>query len=117
MDRQSILGYALIFILLVVWMWVNSPRPTQQAEQQKPVPTQTAQQDSARRAQVQPVQPKAVTPVEPLGKFFTTHDKGAERTITIETDLYIAELTTKGGLLKRWELKKYKTWTDTQYSL
>ena len=110
MDRQSIVGYTLIFILLVVWMWVNSPRPTQQAEQQKAVPTQTAQQDSAKRAQVQPVQPKAAMPIEPLGKFFAARDKGVERTVMIETDLYIAELTTKGGLLKRWELKKYKTW-------
>lgn len=112
MDRQSILGYILIFILLVVWMWVNSPKPTPQAEQQKGVATHTAQQDSVKRAPTQTAQPKAQaqTPADPLGKFFAGRDKGRERTITIETDLYTAELSTKGGVVKRWELKKYKTW-------
>jgi YidC/Oxa1 family membrane protein insertase len=110
MDRQSILCYILIFILLVVWMWVNSPRPTQQGAQPQTVPTQATQQDTARRIEARAVQPSEPTGVEPLGKFFAGRDKGVERTITIETDLCIVELTSKGGLLKRWELKKYKTW-------
>jgi YidC/Oxa1 family membrane protein insertase len=114
MDRQSILGYILIFILLVVWMWMSSPKAGQQAEQQKAVATQLAQQDSARRAAakvVQPtVQPPAEKSVDPLGKFFAGRDKGQEQVITIESDFYIAEISTKGGVVKRWELKKYKTW-------
>ena len=114
MDRQSILGYILIFVLLVVWMWINSPKPGQQAEQPKAVATQAAQQDSVRRAAAaiaqQRVQVQTDKPVDPLGKFFVGRDKGQERTITIESDLYIAEISTKGGVIKRWELKKYKTW-------
>ena len=114
MDRQSILGYILIFILLVVWMWMSSPKPGQQAEQQKAVATQAAQQDSVRRAAAAVVQPvkQAPTekPVDPQGKFFAGRDKGREQIITIESDLYIAEISTKGGVVKRWELKKYKTW-------
>jgi YidC/Oxa1 family membrane protein insertase len=114
MDRQSILGYILIFILLVVWMWMSSPKPGQQADQQKAVATQMAQQDSARRAAAAVVQPVTQTPtdkvIDPLGKFFAGRDKGQERLITIESDLFIAEISTKGGVVKRWELKKYKTW-------
>ncbi|MCX6145367.1 MAG: membrane protein insertase YidC [Ignavibacteriales bacterium] len=115
MDRQSILGYILIFILLVVWMWMSSPKQGQQAEQQKTVATQLAQQDSARRAAAAVVQPAASQaptekPVDPLGKFFSGRDKGQEQIITIESDLFIAEISTKGGVVKRWELKKYKTW-------
>ena len=114
MDRQSILGYILIFILLVVWMWMSSPKAGQQAEQQKAVATQMAQQDSARRAAAAVVQPANQVPteklVDPLGKFFAGRDKGQEQVITIESDLFIAEISTKGGVVKRWELKKYKTW-------
>ncbi len=114
MDRQSILGYILIFILLVVWMWMSSPKPGQQAEQQKAVATQLAQQDSARRAAASVVQPITQAPteksVEPLGKFFAGRDKGREQIITIESDLYRAEISTKGGVVRRWELKNYKTW-------
>jgi YidC/Oxa1 family membrane protein insertase len=112
MDRQSIIGYILIFILLVVWMWMSSPKPGQQAEQQRAVATQTAQQDSARHAT--PASPTVQTPKEtvadPLGKFFLGRDKGQDQVITIESDLYTVEISTKGGLIKKWELKKYKTW-------
>jgi YidC/Oxa1 family membrane protein insertase len=107
MDRQSILGYILIFILLVVWMWMSSPKPGQQTEQQKAVATQLAQQDSARRAAAAVVQPAASQVptdklVDPLGKFFVGRDKGQEQVITIESDLFIAEISTKGGVVKRW---------------
>ena len=110
MDRQSILGYVLIFLLLVVWMWVNSPKQTPQAEQLKPVPTQTAKRDSTKRVDTLRAQVKEAAQANPLGKFFVGRDKRPDRTITIETDLYIAEISLKGGVIKRWELKKYKTW-------
>jgi YidC/Oxa1 family membrane protein insertase len=110
MDRQSILGYILIFLLLVIWMWVNSPKQTQQAEQSKPVPTLASKQDSVRRLDTLRVQVKETAQTNPLGKFFVGRDKRVDRTFTIETDLYIAEISLKGGLIKRWELKKYKTW-------
>ena len=110
MDRQSILGYILIFVLLVVWMWMNSPKQGQQAQQPKAVATQTAQQDSSKRVDTVRAQPKEVVQANPLGKFFAGRDKGVDRTITIETDLYVAEISLRGGLIRRWELKKYKTW-------
>ncbi|MCX6132469.1 MAG: membrane protein insertase YidC [Ignavibacteriales bacterium] len=110
MDRQSILGYILIFVLLVVWMWMNSPKQTQQPQQQKAVATQIAPQDSSKRVDTLRVQQKENTQADPLGKFFAGRDKGVDRTIRIETDLYIAEIASRGGLIKRWELKKYKTW-------
>ncbi len=110
MDRQSILGYILIFILLVVWMWMNSPNQTQQSQQPKAVATQSVQQDSSKRVDTLRAQPKEVIQANPLGKFFAGRDKGVDRIITIETDLYIADISLRGGLIKRWELKKYKTW-------
>ena len=45
-----------------------------------------------------------------LGTFFAGRDKGDEKIVIIKTDLYTAEVTTKGGLLRKWELNGYKTW-------
>lgn len=69
-----------------------------------------AKQDSAKRVDTLRAQVKETAQANPLGKFFVGRDKRVDRTITIETDLYIAEISLKGGLIKRWELKKYKTW-------
>jgi YidC/Oxa1 family membrane protein insertase len=110
MDRQSIIGYVLIFVLLVVWMLVNTPKQTQQPQQSKPVATQPAPQDSVKRIDTLRAQAKQTSTADPLGKYFAGRDKGLDRTITVESDLFIAEVSLKGGVLKKWELKKFKTW-------
>jgi YidC/Oxa1 family membrane protein insertase len=48
--------------------------------------------------------------VNPYGKFFSDRAKGTEKIISIETDFYSAEISSKGGVLKKWELKQFKTW-------
>jgi YidC/Oxa1 family membrane protein insertase len=110
MDRQSILGYVLIFILLVVWMWMNSPQPSQQTSQGKQTAPTTITRDSVKRAEPQKVKADSAAPVDPLGKFFAGRNRGVDRIITIETDLFTAEISAKGGLIKRWQLKNYTTW-------
>lgn len=107
MDRQALLGYILIFLLLVIWMWMNTPPPADPSVQQQ----QITAQDTVKPAPVKiEAEQKPQTLSQPFGQFFTGREKGADRSITIETDLFIAELTAKGGLIKKWELKNYKTW-------
>ncbi|MEK6755364.1 MAG: membrane protein insertase YidC [Bacteroidota bacterium] len=109
MDRQAILGYILIFVLLVAWLWLNSPRPDQQEVSKPEVHTQAQPHDSVKQKEPEQPREKAAM-VEPLGKFFAGRGTGSEKVVTIETDLYTAEITTRGGLVKKWELKKYSTW-------
>jgi YidC/Oxa1 family membrane protein insertase len=45
-----------------------------------------------------------------LGRYFSHLAKDGEKVLTIETDLYRAEVTTHGGQLRKWELKEYETW-------
>ncbi|MEK7264353.1 MAG: membrane protein insertase YidC, partial [Bacteroidota bacterium] len=45
-----------------------------------------------------------------LGKYFAPFASGSEKIFTVETDVFKAEFTSKGGMLKRWELKEYTTW-------
>lgn len=108
MDRQSTIGFILIFIVLVVWMWLNSP-----TQRPKPVEqtTKTGQaKDTIKADRQKPLESKAIQENNPYGKFFSERAKGTEKNISIETDFYSAEISTKGGVLRKWELKKFKTW-------
>jgi YidC/Oxa1 family membrane protein insertase len=108
MDRQSTIGFVLIFVVLVVWMWLNSP-----VQRPKPV-DQTAKstqlKDTVKVNLPKPTEPKEKQETNPYGKYFSDRAKGTEKVIYIETDFYSAEVSTKGGVLKKWELKKFKTW-------
>ncbi len=107
MDRQAALGYILIFMLLVVWMWMSAPPPAQQPQ---PSPQQTTTQDTLEAPPaVQPPQDRNAARLQE-SQFFTKSAKGRDRSVFIETDLYVAEITARGGLIKTWELKKFKTW-------
>jgi YidC/Oxa1 family membrane protein insertase len=108
MDRNATVGFVLIFMLLMLWMYMNSPQPEPAKEQ--------AQQSTVHKDSVKPVAPKPQPPKEkakqpnPFGEYFSGRAKGVEQILTIQTDLYRAEISSKGGLIKVWELKQYKTW-------
>jgi YidC/Oxa1 family membrane protein insertase len=119
MDKQSTLGFVLIALVIMVWMWYSSPKP--QPAQQGAQSSHSVQRDSISKqkpaisAQAAPSTRNAdssaqMTSTEKLGKYFAEASQGEERTIRIETDKYIAELSTHGGVIKRWTLKNYKTW-------
>ncbi len=114
MDKQSILGFVLIGLILIVWMWVQTPT----------TPPRTAPADSASAHAMQPVQrdtvpaaPSVLPPKRPsdtsaaaLGRFFAKAASGTEKVLIIKTDLYTAEITTRGGMIRKWELHNYLTW-------
>lgn len=114
MDRQSTIGFVLIFIVLMVWMFYNTPPPPPP----RPAAVDTAQTAVAPADTHQP----AVAAVSPIvaspestaatGKFFAGREKGDEKILIIETDFYTAEITSRGGLIRKWELKKYNTWNQ-----
>ncbi len=111
MDSKSpILGFILIGILLVVWMWYMTPSPSPQ----KAVPPDTTH---AMQAPVDTVKARPVaqtTPTDSIGdrwgQYFRSSATGTDKVITIKTDLYTATLTSRGGLIREWELTKFKTW-------
>ena len=123
MDKQTVSGFILIALVLMVWMWWSSPRPSQQlleskqaTEQRKdsilaakpPVPAKAAESNT---------EPQDLSPRDSLGKFFAHCAVGREEIITIETDLYTAEISTKGGVIRKFELKNYKTWDQRAVQL
>jgi YidC/Oxa1 family membrane protein insertase len=115
MDRQSTIGFVLIFVVLVVWMWLNSPiqkpRPVEQSAKSGQL------KDTVKINRPEPPKPKEKQEDNPYGKYFSDRVRGTEKIISIETDYYSAEISTKGGVIKKWALKKFKTWDGQSVQL
>ncbi len=121
MGKQETLGFVLIAAVLMAWMYFTSPQ--RQPQQTQQAPSAVTADSSAQRTE--PAKPRQPVPKQELqhtelqtgqqakgsgGKFFEGTDSGREQNFTIETDHYIAELSTKGGVIKQWTLKEHKTW-------
>ncbi len=114
MDRNATLGFVLIFLLLMVWMYMNSPKPAPVQEQ----PQQgVVKQDTTKVVKPQPIEQPAVATANPYGEFFTDRAKGIDKLVTINTDLFTAQISAKGALIVKWELKKFKTWDEQPVQL
>ncbi len=120
MGRQETIGFILIAAVLMAWMYFTSP---QRQPQQSPKTTQNSVRDSVKRTEPQrrderqQILPNtssqtSQTISDTLGKFFSGTELGKEQTFTVETENYIAELSTKGGSIKQWTLKNHKTWDN-----
>ena len=97
MERNQIIGFGLIFVLLVVWTFVNSPSKEQQAQLQH-------RQDSLNRmeivkdslvgvkinAQTDTVQLDSVTLANKYGSFATAVTGPSEK-VTLENENFIIE--------------------------
>ena len=108
MDKQSTLGFILIMLVLIVWMWVQAPPPppAHVAPTDTVLTKPSVKADTAQKEQ-QPLQQSL--PPSP-GKFFDHLVSGTEKILIVKTSLYTAEITTKGGLIKKWELHKFLSW-------
>jgi YidC/Oxa1 family membrane protein insertase len=111
-DKQTTLGFILIALIILVWMWMSAPQPP------KPLPRRIDSlsvqheriADSLRHAFEKTKTPEAVA--DTLGTYFSHLSKGTEKILIINTDLYRAEVSTKGGAIRKWELKKFVTWDN-----
>jgi YidC/Oxa1 family membrane protein insertase len=105
MDRQSLIGFLLIGLIVTGWMFYNQSTQSEKAAQKKTAATEQ---------QTKPVVPASVAPAQnsqdELGASFAPFAAASERTVTIETDLLKATISSNGGTISGWELKKFKSW-------
>ncbi len=109
MDKQATLGFVLIGIVLIAWMWIQAPPPSPPPIRSADGPGVASKSDSITRTERAPT---AVPPQLPdsTGTFFSHLAGGQAKTLVIKTDLYTAEVSTRGGLIRKWNLAKYFTW-------
>jgi len=116
MNRNTIIGFILIGLVLMIWMWMNAPPPQQKlAPATDSVSAKKIQIDSSRTA---PVSPTTVQiGEEPMGKYFSRLTQGKEKFVEVQTDQYRARISTRGGSIQRWELTRFKTWDQHPVNL
>lgn len=114
MDRQTTLAFILIGAVLVLWLYLNAPDPQKQPTIDRDT-TITITDTLVDLTPKTPVDVKgseeSVVQVEEeeFGKFFSKAGE-KERRITIETDLAVLELSTMGGNIHKYFLKKFRNW-------
>jgi YidC/Oxa1 family membrane protein insertase len=106
MDKRTTLAFVLIGVILVVWLYFNSPTPPPQ--QTKKADSTLVKKDSSVEKPKQEEVKKPAPEIEtsPFGDLA----EQKEKIITVETDLVKLEMTSKGARIRKYYLKKYGTW-------
>jgi len=112
MDRNSAIGITLIAALLLVYFYWFSPTPKPVAQKVGPVPTTEARKDSLN-------QPAAVPDSVLAANYgdLSTAMKGEAQTTLVENEDLKITFTSKGGLIREVELKKFKTYGQAPLKL
>ncbi len=122
LDINSVIGFALIFGILMYMLWQNQPTPEQQAEQEKAKQEQIAAEEKA-KAQEEVIQTTAedfsketltdsvqlVTLKNKLGAFAysSTLPSATANETVVENDLLEFKFSNKGGYLSEVKLKNF----------
>lgn len=118
MDRNSILAIVLISLLILGYMFYSSQNYEEQSEAKKADSTVVTDEDGKSKDESlfdTSDETTSTTEVKAEKKsleygVFQPFTQGKRKIITIENDMFIAKLSSKGADLISWELKKYNKW-------
>ena len=110
MDKQTTIGFILIGLILLVWMWISAPPPRSPQVPQADTTFAYGQRIEDSPRQVENKVDVGRSMQDSLGIYFAHLASGTEKILVVETELYRAEISTKGGVIRQWELKKFDTW-------
>jgi len=114
LDRNTIIAFVLIGAILVVWLFINTPEKTEQTKSNKDTTT-VVEKPPIEKPNIIEEEKKLTSSLSDqkdeknLG-MFSSQETDSGRIITIETDLAIYELSTKGGNFHKVFLKKFNNW-------
>src|SRR3970040_1666208 len=112
MDRQTTLAFVIIGAILILWLYLNSPAPpTDQQPRPKDKDTIEVLKDTAGLPEYKVEKDLIETTkgTESLGRFFEYTEK-EDRIITIENDVAVIEISTRGANFRKYFLKEFKNW-------
>ncbi len=134
MDRNTVIGFILIFLLVIVYSIYNQKKVAEYNEQQKHIQDSleqirldslaaigalgdTSLADSLSQAIVPGKADTVATAIIPAGQedtiptrgFFGAAMQGEDKLIHVENDLYKITFSTHGAIIRSVELKGYKT--------
>lgn len=128
MDRNSIIGFVLIFLILMGYNYYTSPTPEQMAEAQRvedSIRIERARADSLealeKAGQLKPEMPVVQTPeqdsiaraqAQTIFADFGASAVGTESDVELKNDLFTVTLTNKGGKIRKVELSQYQKVTE-----
>ena len=116
MDRNAIIGFILIGLILMVWMWMNSPEPVPVKLSQRS-DTSAVQHSSAQSAGVATHRTTDSQPTDSLGTYFSHLATNRGETISVHTPHFNALLSTLGAGITSWEMNKFNTWDGHKANL
>ena len=112
MERNHIIGFVLIFALLLTWTFVNSPSKEQQEAMKQ-------RQDSLNRVEIlkdsitkETVEAeKATQPIDSAALAtqygtFATAATGTGETVRLDNEFFTIDFNSKGGKISKVDLKK-----------
>ncbi|OGU77312.1 MAG: preprotein translocase YidC [Ignavibacteria bacterium RBG_16_34_14] len=115
MDKQTILAFVIIGAILIIWLYLNTPTPPPQKVIQQKDTTEVLKDTIAKTIeQKREIDLKeAEKDTQSLGKYFEYVDK-QERIITVENDVAVIELSTRGANLRKYFLKEFNNWYSAE---
>ncbi|HEY6435120.1 MAG TPA: membrane protein insertase YidC, partial [Ignavibacteriaceae bacterium] len=116
MDRNTTIAFVLIGVILVIWLFMNSPERTEQTKTSEDSTT-VIEKKSEEQIDLLDKENKTTTAAldqkeAPSLGMFSSQETDSGRTVTIETDLAIYEMSTKGGNFHKVFLKKFNNWAS-----
>ena len=113
MDRNTTIAFILIGAILVVWLFINTPEKSEQTRKEQDSTTIVEKEQKELPKTI--VEEKVTAPSseqkeENTAGMFSAVAVDEGRIITVETDLAIYELSTKGGNFHKVFLKKFNNW-------
>ena len=114
MERNHIIGFVLIFGLLMLWMYVNSPSAEEMAQMRETHDSLTRveliQDSVSNKIASAPDSLIAPDSAALAGQFgtFASAASGTNQTVRLENEHFIVDFDSKGGKISGVELKNYK---------
>lgn len=127
MDRRPLIGFVLIFVIIIGYYFIMGQIYPPQPPTPKPAATETAaatEPRSSAPAETAPATPPTgPSPAFAAGDSLAAHlpltmeqslaplpAAGGPAVVTVTTPLYRARIDTRGGVVSGWELLEHKSW-------